>query len=104
METARMSGLFHTSWRPMIGWVCVLALGWHFILFDLFLWLKAILAPHMAAPASPTGTGELVTVLLALLGLGGLRTMEKIKGVSREGPGGRRFHKTDPVTERSLSE
>ncbi len=86
MERARMSGLLHTSWRPTIGWICVLALAWHFLLFDLLLWAVAIVAPHRAVPASPTGTGELVTVLLALLGLGGLRTVEKIKGVSRDGP------------------
>ena len=47
-------------------------------------WLRVAFFPDMPAPPTLGGSETLVTVLLSMLGLGGLRTVEKIKGASRE--------------------
>ena len=66
-----------------IGWVCGFALLWHFILFDLLAWVTVNFFPHVTALPELTGTETLVTVLLSLLGLGAMRTAEKIGGRAR---------------------
>lgn len=72
--------IFVAGWRPFIGWVCGLALLWHFILFDLLTWVTVNFFPHVTAFPELTGTETLVTVLLSLLGLGAMRTAEKFAG------------------------
>ena len=70
--------IFVAGWRPFIGWVCGFALAWHFILFDMVSWATLVWFPEVQLPQL-AGTETLITVLLAMLGLGGLRTFEKIK-------------------------
>jgi len=66
--------LFVAGWRPFIGWICGVALAYNFVIRDLFIWITKI------ADAPPALQMEhLMTVLLGMLGLGGLRTFEKIK-------------------------
>jgi len=74
--------VFVAGWRPFIGWVCGFALAWHFILFDIVSWATLVWYPDIELPQL-AGTETLVTVLLAMLGLGGLRTFEKIKDRAR---------------------
>lgn len=81
---AQHPSVFVAGWRPFIGWVCGLALAWHFMLFDLLGWLRLAFFPDTPAPPVLGGSETLVTVLLSMLGLGGLRTVEKLKGVSRD--------------------
>lgn len=69
----------------LIGWTCGLALAWHFLGFDIANWLRIVFFPETPAPPALNGTETLVTVLLSMLGLGGLRTVEKLKGVGRDG-------------------
>ena len=76
--------VFVAGWRPFIGWVCGAALAWHFIGQDIVNWLRVAFFPNMPAPPVFGGTETLMTVLLSMLGLGGLRTVEKLKGVSRD--------------------
>ncbi|TNE60813.1 MAG: hypothetical protein EP335_17390 [Alphaproteobacteria bacterium] len=76
--------IFVAGWRPFVGWVCGAALAWQFIGRDLFLWLQAAFLPDLPAPPALGGSDTLVTVLLSMLGLGGLRTVEKLKGVNRD--------------------
>ena len=75
--------IFVAGWRPFIGWVCGLALLWHFILFDLLTWVTVNFFPHVSGLPELTGTETLVTVLLSLLGLGAMRTAEKFGGRAR---------------------
>ncbi len=82
VEAAHPS-IFVAGWRPFIGWVCGLALAWHFMGFDMANWLRLAFFPDVPAPPALNGTETLVTVLLSMLGLGGLRTVEKLKGVNR---------------------
>jgi hypothetical protein len=71
---------FVAGWRPFIGWVCGSALAWHYIGRPLFGWVLLITGHTAEIPA--VELGDLVIILLGMLGLGGLRTTEKIKHVS----------------------
>ena len=82
---AQHPSVFVAGWRPFVGWVCGLSLAWHFIGFDLLNWLRLAFFADMPEPPALNGTETLVTVLMAMLGLGGLRTVEKLKGVGRDG-------------------
>lgn len=89
VEAAHKS-IFVAGWRPFIGWVCGFALAWHFILYDVAQWVQISFFPDGPSLPALNGTETLITVLLSMLGLGGLRTFEKIKGVAREGIQGNR--------------
>ena len=66
--------VFVAGGRPFIGWVCGVALAYNFVIRDLFIWITK------TTDAPPALQMEhLMTVLLGMLGLGGLRTFEKIK-------------------------
>ena len=70
-------------WRPFVGWTCGVALAWHFVGQPLAVFV--ITYAGVEAPPLPVFEMQsLLTVLLGMLGLGGLRTFEKTKGVSRE--------------------
>jgi len=76
---AQHRSVFVAGWRPFVGWVCGAALAYSFILRDLISW--ALVAAKVDVEAPPELAMEhLLTVLLALLGLGGYRTFEKING------------------------
>jgi len=69
--------LFVSGWRPAVGWVCVGGLIYTFIAQPLLSWASSI----WGFPVPPSlDMGELLTLLLGMLGLGGLRTFEKIQG------------------------
>ena len=79
IEAANPS-LFVSGWRPAVGWICGLACGWNWIglpianlIFDLTGYTISV---------SPANLSEMLPVLLGMLGLGGLRTAEKFKGVA----------------------
>lgn len=73
--------IFIAGWRPFIGWVCGFALAWHFMIYDILQWIAAI--QGWQTPPQLSGTGQLISIVLSLLGLGSLRTFEKSKGVSK---------------------
>jgi len=76
---ANNSNLFVSGWRPGVGWVCVAGLAFNFIVQPMLVWLSSI----NTWPVPPQlDIGDLLTLLLGMLGLGGLRTAEKIKGVA----------------------
>jgi len=81
---AQHGSIFVAGWRPSIGWVSSAALGWNFIIQPIANWLAYLYGVDLAGV--PTlDTGELTTILLGMLGLGGLRTYEKRLGVARTG-------------------
>lgn len=71
--------IFVAGWRPYIGWVCGTALAYQFILQPLITYAIAIWSPSTQPPPL-LDFGPLMTVVVALLGLGGLRTVEKLGG------------------------
>lgn len=76
------ASMFVAGWRPFVGWVCGTAFAYHFVLQPLLVF--AIAVGGFAVPPLPGFEMEsLMTVLLGMLGLGGLRTFEKYKSISK---------------------
>lgn len=79
---AASGSIFKGGWRPFIGWTCGVAFAYHFVLQPLLVFVVAV--SGATVPALPEfDMASLMTVLGGLLGLGGLRTFEKYKGVSK---------------------
>ena len=81
-EEAKSKNIFVSGWRPSVGWCCSLALFAHFLVFPTMDVVTAYMG--IEAVAYPAfDMDSLMTVLLGLLGLGGMRRCEKYKGVSK---------------------
>ena len=81
--SAAHKSMFVAGWRPFVGWTCGVALAWHFVGQPLAVFVIAIAGAE--TPPLPVFEMEsLLTVLLGMLGRGGLRTFEKTKNVARE--------------------
>ena len=81
-QEAAHKSLFVAGWRPFIGWTCGIALAWHFIFSPVTMFFCSYLG--IALPPLPEfDMTSLLTVLGGILGLGGFRTFEKVKGVQR---------------------
>lgn len=76
-EEAKSDNLFVAGWRPFIGWVCGVAFAYHFVLQPLLAFLFSAAGHKVELPVF--AMGELSTVLMGMLGLGGLRTLEKVR-------------------------
>ena len=72
--------VFVSGWRPFIGWVCGLGFGVQFVFGPLAEWGSALYGHPVKFP--PMDIGTMMPLLLGMLGLGGLRTAEKIQGVA----------------------
>jgi hypothetical protein len=79
-EAAHRS-VFVSGWRPFIGWSCGAAMALNFIVFPLASFVLAQTGHLVELPT--LDMSEMMPVLMGLLGLGGLRTVEKIKQVSK---------------------
>ena len=66
---------FQSSWRPATAWVCVLGFTVNF--------LVSPIAHAFGIEVPQADTSVMLPVLMGMLGLGGLRTMERVKGVSK---------------------
>ena len=66
---------FQSSWRPATAWVCVVGMAVNFL-------ISPLLAP-LGVVVPQADTSVMMPVLMGLLGLGGMRTLEKTKGVSK---------------------
>jgi Holin of 3TMs, for gene-transfer release len=85
---AASSSLFVAGWRPAIGWIGAAALGYQFLLYPLLVWAWALLqargvVPGDLRPPPMLDTDALWVVLSGMLGIAGLRSVEKVKGVAR---------------------
>ena len=72
--------VFVSGWRPFIGWVCGAACAWNWI--GLPIAKAGLLFAGYKFDLSPASLTEMMPVLMGMLGLGGLRTVEKIQGVA----------------------
>lgn len=73
---ASSRNLFVAGWRPAAGWVCVAALTYQFLARPIIM----IVAPGTSAPELD---GMLFELLFGMLGLAGLRSFEKLKGLTK---------------------
>jgi len=79
VEAANPS-VFVSGWRPFIGWVCGIALAYQYVATPIVMWVAYTFGIKLAAP--PKFDETLWQLVFAMLGMGGLRTYEKIKGVA----------------------
>jgi len=75
------SSVFVAGWRPSIGWVCAAGLAWAFVVAPVASWALLVLGVKAELPAIQFD--HLFELVLAMLGIGGLRTFEKLRGVAR---------------------
>ena len=81
-EEAKHRSIFVSGWRPSVGWVCSIAMAYHFVLQPLIVF--GVTIAGVAIPELPKfDMNSLMTVLMGMLGLGGLRTFEKTKGLTK---------------------
>lgn len=73
--------VFVSGWRPAVGWLCVLGLGVQTVVYPLAGWALTVYAPGARLPQIDTET--LLGLLVPMLGIGTLRTVEKLKGAAR---------------------
>lgn len=79
---AASGSLFIAGWRPFIGWVCGAAVAWNWVGLKLFVFLASYFN-HPIPTLAPADLSEMLPVLMGMLGIGGLRTIEKINGVAK---------------------
>lgn len=77
---AANASLLVSGWRPAIGWICGAGLCVQFLVAPLFTWAAALAGHPVVFPQ--LDMGMLLTLLGGMLGLGSLRTLEKVKGVA----------------------
>lgn len=82
-EQAKHSSIFVAGARPFIMWVCGVALLWQFLLEPMATWSLLAFSTRELPEFPQLDMGPLMTLLLGMLGLGGLRTYEKRLGVER---------------------
>ena len=73
--------VFVSGWRPAIGWMGALALGFEFILSPAIEWYSKFAGLNLMAPEIQTG--PLLAIVTSMLGVAGLRSFEKTKGLTK---------------------
>jgi len=70
--------LFVAGWRPFLGWVCGASICYVYVAHPLLAWVTSYYLPEASIPALQID--HLIELVIAMLGLGGLRTFEKVRG------------------------
>ena len=76
-QEAAHKNIFVAGWRPFVGWICGVALAYHFILSPIIETILIVSGLKIDLPSFEFS--QLSSILMGMLGLGGLRTYEKIK-------------------------
>ena len=79
---AASKSMFVSGWRPAVGWVSVLGMASNYILIPFSNFGLALAKSDVVIPLIDTTT--MMPVLMGMLGLGAMRSVEKVQGVSRE--------------------
>jgi hypothetical protein len=80
-KEAESQSLFVAGWRPAVGWACAAGFAWTYLGHPIATWTLTVAGVETALP--PIDTAPLTEMLLALLGMAGLRSFEKLRGVAR---------------------
>ena len=86
---AQHSSVFVAGWRPGLGWVGVAGMAYQFLLYPLMLWGWTYFQgtgwiPKELQPPKPMDADQLWVILSGLLGIAGMRSFEKTKGVANK--------------------
>lgn len=73
---AQHRSVFVAGWRPAIGWICAIGLAFPFFVNPMLQWVTGDKGPELPLDV-------LMELVLAMLGLSGLRTFEKVKGKAK---------------------
>lgn len=73
---AQSKNIFQSGWRPFIGWTCGLSIAYSYL-------IAPLLHQIFGLSVTEINVGELLTLVLAMLGMSGTRTFEKMKGVNK---------------------
>jgi len=75
---AQSSHWWVAGWRPAVGWICALGVGWNFVAQPLAMWIGAFHDPVISVPS--LDISQLMVLLLGMLGIGGMRSFDKAHG------------------------
>lgn len=78
---AENPNLFVSGWRPFVGWICGIAFAWQFVGLPVALFIGTSVGHPINPPIFDISS--MLTVLMGMLGLGGMRTYEKIQKVTK---------------------
>jgi hypothetical protein len=86
---AKHKSIFVAGWRPAIGWVGAIALGYQFILYPFLTWIWSIAqakhwVPIELSPPPPLPADALWVILSGMLGIAGMRSFDKLKGTQTD--------------------
>ena len=81
VEAAHKS-LFVSGWRPAVGWCCVLGMAGNFLVIPMANFILVLSETNIVIPLIELET--MMPVLMGMLGLGAMRSYEKVQGVARE--------------------
>ena len=84
---AASSSVFVAGWRPAIGWIGAAAMAYQFLLYPMLLWVWTYLQgstwiPQELKPPPVLDADQLWVILSGILGIAGMRSFEKTKGVA----------------------
>ena len=79
---AAHNSMFVAGWRPAVGWCCVLGMAGNFLIIPMANFSLALMEVQVSIPLIDLET--MMPVLMGMLGLGAMRSYEKVKGVARE--------------------
>lgn len=77
---AANTNMFVAGWRPYIGWICGTGLGWNYIGIGMVNFVSTAIGHPVAV--QPADLSEMMPLLMGMLGLGAMRTYEKVNGVN----------------------
>ena len=77
-----LSGFMQRAWRPLIGMSCAIAILWEFVIKQFLMFFMAAFSIQ-TMPLPSLDMGVLMPLVMAMLGFGGLRSFEKMKGITK---------------------
>lgn len=80
---AASASVFVAGWRPAIGWVCALGLFWQYFLMRFVNYLLVLFSPDTKLPPD-VDMSQLLTLLLAMMGMVAARSIDKDRGTARD--------------------
>lgn len=81
VEEAKSGSLYKGGWRPAVGWIGVVGIGYHYVGYPVLLWYLALSNSTIIPPV--LDSDGLMALVSAMLGIGGYRTYEKFKGITK---------------------